>query len=205
MRSALSAPFIVLALTLYLVAPASAEFTAALSDSYLENNYQWAMYIDLQDANYYLNYSNSLLYPLSKIRVHFRQFISPNSTQPKKEPSKVYEEFWYHGSSPIGLRERHKLDCDSSVLGAIVVGKLKGNSERTNAVGNALLRLLLDLHFQQIYESAVIVPAEQYDSLIRYFQNYHFFIGTQAPAEGPQMSIRMLSYPAGRDTTLYLM
>jgi hypothetical protein len=183
--------------------PVGAEFNAQLIDKYLESQFDWAMFLEVQDAQHYLNYEGSSLRPLNKVCVNLRVFPPPGERRPGKNPSKVYEDFWYHNGALIGSRYHQKLPIEQDSLGALVVGKTKGGANSLRAVANAIVRLTLDLHFKQIPISLVLVPSEHYDSIAGYLANYHFTTGRH-PEEGKQMSIHLSSYPKGRDEYYYL-
>src|SRR5262249_366431 len=157
-----------------------------LVDNYLENQFDWAMFIEALEVKHYLNYEDSKLRPLTRVRIYFRIF--PHAGEKESGKSKIYEELWYHNGSLLGLRRLNTLKIEKDQNGIIIIGKRVGGSEQLLAVSNALVRLALDMQFQKIITSLVQVPAENYDQIAANLARYKFFKGTE-PQEGKQMSI----------------
>jgi hypothetical protein len=185
--------------------PASrAEYSEKLVDRYLHTQFEWAMFLGAQNAEHYLNYTGSSLNPLTKISAYFRDFPRDEDAASDKHPSKIYADFWYHRGNLLGSRYRNALRLPAERNGAIVIGKSTGGSEEARAITNALVRLVLDLHFQKVYVDVVLVPLQQYDLVVSNLGTYRFYTKVTHPESGKQMSIHVRSYPEERDETYYL-
>ena len=180
--------------------PGSTEITDA---PYLEREFDWAMFVDVQDGKDYLNYRGSLLHPLTKVRVHLQTFARLSGSSGVPEPAKMYDQLWYHKGMPIGSRRQCQLQIPKHHAGAIVISQASLEPDHALAAANASLRLILDLHFKQIHASTILVPKERYDLIVSGFEHYRFLRGI-SPVDGKQMSINLRSYPTGRDETFYL-
>jgi hypothetical protein len=189
---------------LFLAAPAQAEFSEQLVDRYLESQFEWAMFLGLQEASHYMNYEGSSLKPLTKIAVSFRWFSPPPESRAENEHSRVYEDFWYHKGSLLGSRFRNRLSLPRESAGAIVIGKNALTPDNARCVTNAIVRLALDLHFQKLVLDEVYVPLSQYDAVVANLGMYRFYADENTPESGKQMSIHFRSYPDEKDEVYYL-
>jgi hypothetical protein len=183
--------------------PCSAELSEKLVDRYLESQFEWAMFLGAQDVDHYLNYQGSSLQPLSKISVYYRPF-PPNDKARSEQKAQVYEDFWYHRGRLLGSRYHNRLRLPEERNGAIVIGKISGGSEEARALANALVRVILDLHFQKLFANVVLVPLQQYDQIVGNMGMYRFYRSETAPESGKQMSIHFRSYPSEKDDVYYL-
>ena len=173
-----------------------AELNADLRDPYLEREYDWAMYLDTHDLKQYLTYPGSQLHPITVVRINFRALNRGARTRPKS--AAIFEDFWYHNGTPVGLRRYNQLNIAPDLFGVIVIGADDDQPEHGTAVANALVRLLLDLQLKQIITSVVMVPSRKYDQLAGELGRYGFFPYMRVMA-GQQMSIHLRTYPRGKD------
>ncbi len=181
---------------------ASAEFRADMEDEYLEAQYDWGAFIDTRDVDHYLNYEGSLLRPLTRVRIYFRVFPRAQLSGRKKNRARLYEELWYHKGQLIGLRRCSELKSKKNRIGIVVVGKDAGGSKQAIELTNAVLRLLLDLQFQQMVADVVLVPLKSFDQIVGNLAAYKFACGLP-PQQGMQMSIHFRCDPSGRDEYYY--
>jgi hypothetical protein len=191
------------ALIILIASPINAEIRSDLRDPYLEREFDWAMFMDTRELKQFLNYSGSKLHPLIKVRITFRSFSRGDTVN--YIAAKPYEELWYYRSKPLGLRRYQRLDIQSRYLGAVVVGPVDENidkTERSNAIANALVRLIVDLQFRDISTAVVLVPKDQYDQIAEGLGRYKFYPDLQI-SEGRQVSIHMRSTPAYKDEYFY--
>jgi hypothetical protein len=190
---------VVVFLSTLIQSPSKAAFKPDLIDSYLEREYDWAMFIDTHELKSYLDYPGTQLRPLTKARVNFRWF--PRGVNFAKTSAKVYEEFWYHRGIPVGSRRHNQLNIPSNKIGAIVLGRFRdkdNSNDQSAAASNALIRILIDLQLKETVAGVVMVPADIYDDIAGGLSRYRFSAKME-PGQGRQMSIHLRSYPAGRD------
>jgi len=177
--------------------PCSADINADLLDPKLEEQYDWAMYMDVHDMKNVLNYPTSKLHPLTNLRVIYRPLARGLRAADYKK-ARVYEEFWYREEMPIGLKRNEQLQIESYKFGIIFVQPRDGENDHTYAIANALVRILVDLWIHDIVAGYVVVPRDKFDQMAGALSRYGFFPGMRV-AQGAQLSIHLRSYPAGRD------
>jgi hypothetical protein len=195
---------ITLVALLLFAAPTHAEFSDKLVDRYLESQFEWAMFLGLQEASHYMNYEGSSLKPLTKVAVSYRWFSPPAESRAENEHSRIYEDFWYHKGSLLGSRFRNRLSLPPDSAGAIVIGKNTLTPDNARCLTNAIVRLALDLHFQKLVVDVVYVPLPQYDAVVANMGMYRFYQDENTPESGKQMSIHFRSYPDEKDEVFYL-
>ncbi len=182
--------------------PSSAQLTRGLGDEYLQTQLDWAMFIDLQEIQHYLNYEGTRLWPLARGRVYFR--VYPHNGEPiGKSQAKIYKEFWYRKGMPIGLRCRNQLNIERDKTGIIVVSEKLNNSDNIRAATDVIVRLILELQFQSIITSIVQVPLVQFDQFASCLSHYGFNRLARR-SSGQQLSIHLRSNPPGKDDHYYL-
>lgn len=184
-------------------APADAEFSANLNDNYLQTQFDYSAFIQPEAMQHYLNYEGSRLRALTRVRIYTREFLRGGDYQ-ASSPAKLYQELWYQEGHSIGLRQKAKLNLPSEKIGAIVVGKCNSNGHEPLAVGNAVVRLVLDLHLRREIVSVVLLPLQSFDQIAASLSNYNFYRASEAPEEGEHFSICLRSYPDGREEYYYL-
>lgn len=173
-----------------------ADIRPDLVDERLQHETDWALMLDVQDINHFLNYSGSQLHPLSRVRVSFRNYPrAAEGTQP--QDSRTYEQFWYYDGKPIGLRRRSEVHIAPDSTGLIVLGSTDGKPEHTQALTNALIRIVLDLQFKRATASTVLVGEQDYDLIAAALNRYHFYPIT--PTNGTQLVIHLSCNHAARE------
>jgi len=173
-----------------------ADIRPDLIDERLQRETDWAMMLDVQDINHFLNYQGSQLHPLSRVRVSFRSFPR-SSVGNKPEDSRIYEQFWYYDGKPIGLRRRSEVQVEPNSAGIIVLRSTDGKPEHTRALTNALIRVVLDLQFKKAAASEVLVAEQDYDQVAADLNHYHFF--PTVPTTGTQLVIHLSCNHAARE------
>lgn len=197
-----------------------AEFDASLDDPYFRDEFQWAMFVEMKNERPFVKYPGSQLNPLTVIRITSRMFpqdldddssgastgSSSNSStgastsSSSSNPSRLYEEFWYHGHIPIGLKRYNQLKILPYQFGVVVLASTGSNNA---AAANVIVRLLLELELQRAAMAVVMVPMDRYDQIASELGHYSFFPGQQV-RKGMQTGIRLTSYPFGKDRLYYL-
>ncbi len=182
--------------------PSGADIDATLMDPYLQKEFNWAMYIDLHEDKPFLNYPGSRLNPLTQISVTYSTFQRTLTNRPDRVPAQIYEEYWYHEETPIGLRRYRSIELESNQIGAIYLG---GRGNNAAAAAKVLLRLAIELDLQQLSPSLVVVPLDKYDLIASELGRYSFFPRMIATS-GRQFSIHLRSYPyrKNKDEYFYL-
>jgi hypothetical protein len=181
----------------------ASEIKMNLRDAILQQQCDWAMYLDVQDIQHFLNYEKSTLHPLSRVRVSYRSFPRSGTPAERQSDSKTYEEFWYYHRNPLGAKRYLEPNIRDSSLGVIVLGPAGTRADHCAALTNALLRLMIDLQFRQACTSIVLVNEENYDQIVSNLNYYHFSPGLKL-GSGKQMTIHICSRSSAKEEYLYL-
>lgn len=183
-------------------APVNAEFTSSLNDNYLAAQFDFAAFLQPEPVEHYLNYDGSRLKSLTRVRIYSREF-QHGAFSGASSPARLYQELWYQEATSIGLRQKSKLNLPQEKTGAIVVGQCNANAQEPRAVGNALIRLLMDLHFKHLVVSVVLLPMQSFDQIAQSLGNYNFFRADDPPEGGEHFSVCLRSYPQGKEEYYY--
>lgn len=187
----------VLYLALFCQLPCGADFNARLDDSYFSNEFDWAVFIEMSDDKPYLSYPGSRLNPLTVLRVSAREFPE---TGGYIAPAQVYEEFWYHEHTPIGLRRFSQPNIQPDQRGVMVLGQAGTNSA---AAAQVILRIMVELTVQkEALATVAIVPLNRYDQIVSELGHYSFYPGKPVGNKA-QVALRIASNPPGKDNMYY--
>lgn len=188
--------------------PAFAEIIRTDNDNeYLQREFDWAMFLDLQEQPHLLNYQSSSLNPLTKVQINFKPCSRGKGERAPKNNSQIYEELWYKKTIPIGSKRHFTFDSLPHEQGIIVLRKIGTAPERVQIAVNSVMRLMLDLQQKKMPVAVVAVPLEQYDriaSAIEYYRFSRVSLNTETQMSGKQFSIRLQSYPTARDERYFL-
>lgn len=136
---------------------------------------------------------------MTQIRVTCNSFQRGMTNRSERVPAQLYEEFWYHEETPIGLRRYRTLDLESNQIGAIFLG---GRGNNSAAAAKVLLRLAVDLDLHELSPGLVVVPLDKYDLIASELGRYSFFPRMSA-LSGRQFSIHLRSYPYRKNKDEY--
>jgi hypothetical protein len=171
-------------------------------DGYLNDQFQWTITLDLPDANQYLKYPKSKLWPLTRVRADFKSNVAKDPTSAKT----YYEELWYHDDVVIGLRRHNAITLPPNTQGAVVVCPGSDDadiSKRAAAIADAITRLTIDVQLRDASLGVVLVPESEFKTISAALAANRFRAGDDSSSFSP-LSVHLLSYPGGEDTTLYL-
>lgn len=174
-----------------------------LPDDYLGNEFKWSMVLYLPDVKDSLNYKGSTLHPLTKVSVRFNEYTPYGNVQ-----AKPYEEFWYHKKAILGMRRRNQVRLGKGSDGAIILCPRKEDesSDCSSAIADALVRVILDVHFRGAITSLVVVPDSDYKAIAGALDRYGFYSDDKFSNDLSEraLSLRLRAYPAGAEELLYL-
>lgn len=175
-------------------------------NQYVKREFDWAMYIDLQELPHYLDYQSSSLNPLTKAAINFKPFPRGHGIPAEDGNARVYEELWYQKTTPLGSSRHFVLNLPKHESGIVVLRKIGSGQYRPHVAANSALRLILDLHFKQLNANVLAVPLEAYDQVASSLEYYGFSRASksiEAGMSGKQFSIRLQSYPDRKDESYY--
>jgi hypothetical protein len=178
------------------------DMTNQLPDDYLGREFPWAFVLDLPDANSYLKYPGSKLWPITKVRVNLRSYSKNSSSYENTS----YEELWYHYHLPAGLRRYSRVAIAEQSYGAIIVCPGDGTADplqRPLAIADAIVRLVVDIQMRHASTALVLVPDDDYECIVGGLSEFHFFPASPGvPIQS--LGIHLRAYPGGSDQRFYL-
>jgi hypothetical protein len=178
------------------------DMTEELPNDYLGREFPWALVVDVPDANSYLKYPGSKLYPMTKVRVNFRTYSGNGAAY----ENTAYEDLWYHYHLPAGLRRYNEIPLSSQSKGAIIVCPGDGTAEpiqRPLAIADAIVRLVVDVEMRNAMTALVLVPDDDYECVAEGLSQFHFM--PSSPGTPIQnIGIHLRSYPGSKDERFYL-
>lgn len=200
-----SAIFLASLLCCLTASPAGMSFNAPeeFSENNLDASNDWVMYVDSSTLPKYLNYPGSALTPLTNVRAKCR--ITPELGKPLSgTPPQLYEELWYHGGVPVGMRRFSKLPALKHRLGTIIINCANSQPQEVLAVCNALVRLTVDLELQAADRSYVVVPRAIYEMVEDKLKQYKFLRRNDFGADRRRLIIHLVSNPPAESMDNYL-
>lgn len=180
------------------------EMSEDLPDDYLGTEFAWVMVLNSSDAKYYLNYPGSKLSPLTKVAVRYRAF--PQKSQSTIPTTTSYEDLWYKGEVPVGLRRYNDIAIPYLSNGAMIFCPAEDQPDldkRASAIADAIVRLLVDVQLRMGVTALVLVPNEDYESVAAALTQFNFFPAGNGVTIQP-INMRLRAYPAGKDQMLFL-
>jgi len=177
------------------------DMTEELPDDYLGQEFPWVFVVDLPDADSYMKYPNSSLWPITKVRVNLRTYSNSASYE-----NTFYEALWYHFHLPAGLRRYNEIAIAEGTSGAIIVCPGAGSAsplQRPLAITDTIVRLVVDITLRHASAALVLVPEDEYECIVEGLADFHFF------PRSPGLPIRSIgiylrAYPQGGEGRFYL-
>jgi hypothetical protein len=167
-----------------------------IPDSYLSENFNWTLVLDLPDVHHYLNYPKSKLWPLTEVHANLRSYDRDDVDC----VTTYYEDLWYHNETPVGLRRHNQITINRNSGGALIVCPADENADfprRASAIANAIVRLNMDVQLRNASISLVLVPDNEYEGVSDALTSYKMSSSTN-PAFSP-VSFHMRAYPEGEE------
>jgi hypothetical protein len=173
-----------------------------ITDDYLDRLNEWVLYVDASSLKDCVDYRGSTLNPMTNVHVVFRLIQKPY--RPKIDPSpQPYEDLWYHNGTPVGCRRHRQLAAGNNALGVIVVRDSAEVAQHTEAIANAIARLMVELYENERPCTAVIVPLSIYNRLGDDLSQCRFYKKAQPKDLYRQVHIHMLSNPRKLDNWFF--
>lgn len=201
MRSLTLAAFVI-SLLLQSTQAAVAEVDSSLNDEMFARQFDWAMYVEVKELPNYLNYKGSKLRPITKARTFLRSFPR-DAAADKTKGSEVFEEFWYHKTSPLGSRRAAPIKLAKGTTGIIAIGDVSQCATHPDAATNVAIRTFVDLLLKGVDAQVLLIPAEYYQDVAAKLADYGFS-SRQLPTSGRQIALTLRSYPPGKDEQIFL-
>jgi hypothetical protein len=171
--------------------------------SSLDQRFDFVIEVQTQILKNYMGYTGSTLYPITQLRVSYRE--TPRSTNSQVSTSVLYEDLWYHNCQAIGCRRYNLFQIKPGEQGCI---HFLTSSDTTGAgcpIANATTRLLLDIGLNNSALASVIVPVDAVNSVVSQFEQFNFHSYVPKPDVGVKatMNLFVCSEPVGVKQYLY--
>ncbi|PWU01977.1 MAG: hypothetical protein C5B53_02215 [Candidatus Melainabacteria bacterium] len=145
----------------------------------------------------YLEYSNSQLMPVVRIKIAYREIDKNRDNTEVK-----YEDLWYAGGRPVGLERYHSLDLHGSQI-ILRVNQQELDEREINPVANSIVRVFLDAALNDNSVYSCIVPNEPFDTILSAFQNQRFYApGTSDVLLDPSITLVVHTQTSGQNRLL---
>ncbi len=182
-------------------APAIA-FEEDYSQSVVDYNNDWVLYIDVQKRKELFNYRGSNLNPVTSLKVTSRK--TPRHTPGVEAVQRTYEELWYHQGRALGSRRYNKHEIGKQKQGIIFVRPSEDALSEPRAVAHAAIKLSIELILKDIVVLGVVIPRDMYKDVVADMAHFGFQAKTDTlKYGGRQTSIYLLSEPKGLENTLF--
>jgi hypothetical protein len=194
-------------LILFLVSPSYAQSGSnagyELSDSSLDERYDWVITVQVKIVKDYLKYPTSSLNPMTKLSVVSRE--TPRLQKDRTTKVVQYEDLWYHDCNAIGCRRYSELSLTPGQQGTIRILPSEDANNSACAVANALTRLILDVGLLRCSLSVVYVPDGMLDEITNDLAKFNFFPYNARPDHPirTSMVLCLISDPPGQKRSLY--
>lgn len=153
--------------------PAKAQEAVVYDDTWLNQRYDWVVYLNAKSVARFLDYPSSSLNPIVNVEVNCR--MTPRITRNTSNDQTHYEDLWYHESQPIGCRRFCKLPFKEGLQGAICVSSTEDSFNNPAPIANAIVRLLLDVYANTDMLVVVLAPPSQESAICDQLGQFKFY------------------------------
>jgi hypothetical protein len=196
---AIAAAFFVLVFSV----PAETQFNTSYDNASMNQRFDFVIEVQTQVLQNYMNYTGSTLYPITQLRVTYRE--TQRLSSGLAGTNIQYEDLWYHNCQAIGCRRYNVFQVKPGEQGCIHFLTSSDTGGAGCPIANATTRLLLDIGLNNSALAAVIVPTDSVNSVIQQFEQFNFHPFVPVPDKPVQatMSLFVCSEPAGIKKYLY--
>jgi hypothetical protein len=171
--------------------------------SSLDQRFDFVIEVQTQILQNYMNYTGSTLYPITQLRVTYRE--TPRSTGSQAGTTVQYEDLWYHNCQAIGCRRYNLFQIKPGEQGCIHFLTSSDTSGAGCSIANATTRLFLDIGLNNSALASVVVPVDAVNSVISQFEQFNFHAFVPKPDAGVKATLNLFvcSEPVGVKKYLY--
>jgi len=163
--------------------------------------YDWIITIETEEQKEYFTYRGTALATVTRARASYQQGDAASADTTR------YEDLWYSQGKPLGLERVHSLDLRP---GDQIGIRIKHKTSRVPdyeayAAANAVLRILMDAYLNGNQVTAVLAPADSFNSISQAFQKQGLSVPPPRDPEHPvqgSIVIQLVSEPEGSQETL---
>lgn len=167
--------------------------TSETTEQQLERTSPWIVYLDVAVKREFLNYRGSTMPSLTLVYVDYRK---KNENLDWGQTTK-YEDLWYREGKAVGLRRYCPLSLQQD--GVIYVKSSALVRENTDAIANAVVRLLLDILAAKQVVRTTFVPKDIFGQVLSEFEKVGFQNFTTVQSGDQAIVLHLTSYPPGVD------
>ncbi len=144
----------------------------SLTNTWLDQRFDWVVHLKATPLHGYLNYPGSSLNPLKNVRVDYR--LTPRLFNQRDE-TMHFENLWYKDAVPIGCHRRlAKLNLKAGWQGAIYIDDNQYANDSTPALTNAIVRTVLDVSLLGGVPVVVLAPPALVPKIASELGRYNF-------------------------------
>jgi len=179
-----------------------AQQSGIFSNKWLDQRFDWVIYLEPKELEHYLVYPSSGLGPVTDVRMTYR--VNPRLAANHVDSTLHYEDLWYHEGRPVGCRRFGKLNIQSGWQGAICISDADSGHQNTPAEANAIVRLILEINLLNCNVTAVLVPSSMVSPLCDAMGQFQFFRTDGSAPPGPsRLEVLVCSGLSDRNFMVY--
>lgn len=163
---------IVLFLCLFSGTIANAEPKLVYTDEWLDQRYDWVLYVEPKPAKHLMDHAGSKLRPVSMMKVSYR--VHPRLAKGKPNKAAAYEDLYYAEARPIGCRRYGPLPFAENWQGAICFQEGNLRDVDRAALANAIVRLAIDVAAQKCTTAMIFLPSDMVLSVANEMHRFNF-------------------------------
>jgi hypothetical protein len=163
------------------------------------NGNAWQVFLRAQALKDYANYKGCPFAPVTEVTITYR----------KREPNRwtwqsvrKYETLWFSSGRAIGCKRYERLQLKPQSIGNIVTQRSPQTAEHMDELANSIVRLVLDLHVNNVELDGAVIPSEYYDQLCTAMSHMNFYPKTIITDERGLL-LRLAAFPTGRERYFY--
>jgi hypothetical protein len=152
--------------------PADANDPPIYTQKWLDDRYDWVLFVDLSTLKNYLQYPGTNVGPIldAKISYHVNPRLAPNH----ENTVMPYEDLWFHREQTVGLKRFRTLPFKTGWQGAICISPGTDTDENTSAATNTVIHLLVDVAVKSCVTTATLAPRNNIPSIKSDLARFNF-------------------------------
>jgi hypothetical protein len=175
------------------------------SDAWVNRQFDWIIYINLDRIDRFLKYPGSIAPGLTRVLLDYRLCPRPRNKDLNMDRQK-YQDIWYQNGAAVGLR-RYKdlIDIPYQEQGCLYIPPDALVATSMKPLTNAIARIILELYWKKEIVTSICVPKDSFNDFASALGQLNFFRLDVAVPGGPgqNMSIHVITQPAGFERYFY--
>lgn len=174
------------------------------SDLWVNRQFDWIIYVDLDKVDRYLKYPGSTMPGITRVLMDYRLCPRPRNKELNMDRVK-YEDIWYQNGTAVGCRRYQDLVIPFQEQGCLYVKPDPLVQPSIKAITNAIIRTILELYAKKLIVTSICVPKDSFNDFASALGQMNFFRLDVAVPGGPgeNMSIHVITNPMGFERYFY--